>query len=503
MNLSKKEIEQLDTQFEKFIEQLITQDSESEFTPEKRRERRKQADENIFAFCRIYFPRIFDSPSNAVHRHIAQLEKGNYTVSGFRKSGKTAFTFISKIVYPIVSGQQGIYNVCLRTLDIAKERTFHIFRLITFNKLLMYDYDVKVYQELKGYYIINKAILVASSVETGLRNFIDDEFKRFRVSVNDDLYNRNTVDSERDNEKVTNFIKSEIYGQMEDDGLSITLGNSISADCPIMRLKKEFPENHFSLPALDENGHSTWPERFSDEYWRKKQKTIPLDVWMGEYMDKPVQIGNTFQKDWLRFIYVNTAQVLATITAIDPAYGESPTSCFKSAATLSAISTHEVVLEDIYIRREDYFLFFDYIDTLREKFPRWKVALFENDFNQWTFAQPYYRDWMTKRKKTIPIVLHHAKELATEFRGADKESRIMNLVHPHQTGMFLYSEVLRGSKDFDRYQMQYLSFGKAKEKLDGLDATATAYIQIFRYIETGTFKPLKQRIMDKINFFGF
>ena len=497
------QLKKLDADFERLLDSLIPDAPQRELTPEKRRRRRREAEKNGFAFARIYFPGIFDSPFNSIHRHIARLDKGKYTVSGFRKSGKTAFTFIDKIVRPIVQGQPGIYNVCLRTLDIAKERTFHLYRLIKYNRLLMYDYEPEFLQEAKGYYIINKAILVASSVETGLRNFIDDDFKRFRVSINDDLYNRNTVDSERDNEKVTNFVTSEIYGQMEDDGLCVTLGNSIKEGCPIMRLKELFPDNHFSLPALDADGHSTWPERFSDEYWQLKRKEMPLDVWMGEYMDKPMQVGNTFDAAWLRTVNVNFHKILATITAIDPSYGQSPSSCAKGVATLSATSTHEVILEDIYIRKEDYLRVFDYIDALRARYPRWKVLLFENDFNQWAFADPYYKDWTRKRKKTLPIVMHQAKNLKTEFRSADKGSRILNLVHPHQTGMFLYSEALIGSPDFETYKMQYLAFGKAKEKLDGLDAAATAYIMIFRYIESGGFKALKERVFGKNPFGGF
>jgi hypothetical protein len=81
----------------------------------------------------------------------------------------------------------------------------------------MYDYDVKVQQDKKGYYIVNNTILIASSVETGLRSIVDDDMKRIKISVNDDLYNKNSVASEYDNQKVFDFITSEIYGQMEDD----------------------------------------------------------------------------------------------------------------------------------------------------------------------------------------------------------------------------------------------------------------------------------------------
>ena len=77
----------------------------------------------------------------------------------------------------------------------------------------------------------------------------------------------------------------------------------------------------------------------------------------------------------------------------------------------------------------------------------------------------------------------------------------MNLVFPHQIGMFLYDEKIMRGADWDEYRRQYLGFGKANQKLDGLDATASAYILIFRYMESGKFKPLKERLFEKRKWF--
>ena len=156
------------------------------------------------------------------------------------------------------------------------------------------------------------------------------------------------------------------------------------------------------------------------------------------------------------------------------------------------------VLLDMYLRKEDYSLVFDYIDSLRERMPQWKVALFENDFNQWFIAQPYYQDWSEKRSKYLPIVEFSSKSLKTGNYGSDKESRIMNLVHPYQTGTLVHNQDIVKSSDFKRYRAQYISFGTNKEKLDGLDAAATAFIMVRRYIESGNFKPLAERKMKHI-----
>jgi len=301
---------------------------------------------------------------------------------------------------------------------------------------------------------------------------------------------------------------NEIDGMLEDDGLRIFFGNNIAVNCPLNVIKGWNPDNHFSLPALNTKGESTWPEYRTADEWDQFRKTIPLDVWEGDYMDKPFERGDIFDRDWLRSINVNTVHILASLSAADPAHGTSPTACMKSIATVGVTNKQEVILQDMYLRHEDYFGFFDYIDALIPRVPRWKVLLFENDFGQWGFAHPYYVQWVEKRRKTISIYTHYSKNLKTEFRGADKESRILNLVHPHQTGMFLYAEVLGNllkgmpaTRDMERYVQQYLAFGKIKDKLDGLDAVATAYIMIFRYIETGSFKPLGKKAFPRTRLF--
>jgi hypothetical protein len=488
--------------FDSLLDSLTFKVYNSELTAELRKKRRSKADKDDLEFAKIYFPNIFDEPYNAVHRHIAALTSGFYTVSGFRRSGKTAFAYVVKLIKKLSLGVGGILNLNLRTIELSKERTAALIRLIKRNRKLCYDYDIKITQDKKGFYIVNNTYLIAGSYETGLRSILDDDFKRIRVSINDDLYNKSSVTSEKDNEKVKNFIQSEVYGMMEPGGLAITFGNSISENCPIVLLKKDCPENHFSLPALDSEGNSNWPSHsvYTKEYWERFKGTIPFDVWMGEYMDEPFVKGEIFDPDWIRGVNVNTLQIIASISAIDPSFGKSQEACFKGIATLGQTNKNEPVMLDMYLRKEDYSKVFDYADNLREKMPNWKVLLFENDFSQFYIAEPYYEQWKELRGKVLPIVIFSSKTLKTEHYGSDKASRIMNLVHPHQTGRFLYNEAIMKTEDYKLYYKQYLSFGKAEEKLDGLDAAATAFIMIKRYLSTGSFKPLGNRQMKNNSF---
>ncbi len=469
--------------------------------PEQRLLRRSRADYSDLDFATIYFPAIFNEPWNNLHLHIAHLQSGKYTISGARKFGKSAFVMVAKVIKSLCLLNEGIINISLRTQTNAKERTASIVRLIKRNKLLCYDYNIKVTQNLKGYYIINGVHLVATSVQTGLRSIINDNFKRFNLSVNDDLYNINTVFSDNDNKKVYDFITSEVYGQMEDDGLSITLGNSINAKCPIRMLAEEYPENHFSLPATNETGKTNWAGHslYTDSFWKQKQTEIPHSVWMGEYMDKPVEKGEYFDTAWIKFIDISKLNFKAIITVIDPGYGSSPSACKKGIATLGITHDNKFVCLDIYLRNEDYSLVFSYIKALQKRLPQWKNLYFENDFNQWFIAKPYYDDWCKTNSNSIPIILFTAREMKTEFFSSDKESRIMNLIHPHQTGNFYYCESMKGSADYKEYISQYTGFGKKGSLVDGLDAMASAYIHIQKFLNSNQIETFNQKEFNRDN----
>ena len=487
---------ELDASFEQFLDGVLIEVEETELTPEKRQFRRSRADHSDLAFCRIYFPQIFSLPWNAMHRSIAKVKSGMWTFSGFRKCGKSAIAYVGKGIKTLCLNPGGIVSINCRTLDISDERTASLKRLMFRNPILIYDYDLKLEQDQKGHYIIGKTHLIAGSVNKGLRNLVDDDFKRIRVALNDDLYNKETVTSEYDNGRVVDFIDSEVHGQLEDGGLSITSGNMLSETCPIMQLRDKHRDRHFSLPALDEHGKSTWPEYKTEEAWEELTsgpEAIPWDIWMGEYMDQPSVKGEIFDPEHLRSINLNLVQIIASISACDPSFGKSPSACDKAIATVGATSKMEVIVQDLYLRKEDYSLLFDYVAALQSRIPAWKVLLFENDFNQWALAEKYYQDWMKLHKKSIPIVTHYASQLGTQHRGADKDSRILNLAHPLQTGMMLFAESILKTKDYERVKAQILAYGKSKGKLDGIDALATAYIMVFRYVKTGSFKSVKQR----------
>jgi len=500
-----KNINRLETDFNKRLKELKFKVQNCELTPEKKAERRKLADVDDLAFAKIYYPQIFDEPFNGIHEYIAKLVPGMWPISGSRKFGKSTFGYISQFVKPIALDEGGICVLCLRTLEQTKERTSMIRRIIMKNKLLLYDYDIELVQDKKGFYIFGKTHFIAGSFETGLRSIIDDDFKRIRRIICDDMYNATTVKSQVDNDKIVKFWESEVSGALERGATAIFFGNTISEICPMAIIAEKYPKTYFSMPACDTEGHTNWKGHslFTDEYWETFQHTIDYVVWQGEYMCTPCVVGEMFQLEWLRSINLNMIQITHSLSALDPSFGKTPEACYKGLVTLGLTSKNEPVVLDIYLRQEDYFRVFDYVAAIRASTPFWKILLFENDFNQFYIARPYYEQWQEARNDILPIMKFTSKSLKTDQYGSDKISRIMNLIHPHQSGIIKYNSAIIKNADYNRFVNQYIAFGgNTTEKLDGLDALATAFIMLKRFADRGNFQALGERKMKKESMFN-
>lgn len=495
--MTARDLRRLDEAFDSFLDLALAEADETELTPERRDARRAVCDSDPLAFGKEYFGHILAAEYNDLHREMGDAlgEPGVWFVRGHRRSGKSAVAYICGIIHRIALGKDlgpALLGVANRDKDLATKRTKKIYRLIARNRKLCYDYDVTFEQEEAGWYIINGCDLVAVSYNVGLRGFDDDNFKRFALIVADDLYNRQTVESPTDNKRVVSFIESEIRGGLEPTGVALILGNAITEDCPIVVLSAKHPKRSLRFPALDASGESNWPAMFSTETWIAfrdgDDENDPCDpeVWAGDYMDEPLEIGEVFEVTWIRTVNLNLIRIVAAVSSLDPAHGQSPHACLKGLATIGVTDKRRRVLLDLYGRQESYSDFFDYVAAIRDDNPdwNWQVLLFENDFEQWNLAEPYYDDW-AEENGDLAIITHYSGQLKTEIHGASKSGRILNLVHPRRTGRYLNADDLeqRCGQDYQTWLAQYKGFGKKKGKLDVLDAEATGFLRVLEYAD--------------------
>ncbi len=509
-SLTAAQIARMDRDFDKFLDGVRFNISDSELTPEKRHQRKAACADDPLLWAKTYYPDIFNREWSPLHYHIASLKKGKYTIEAYPESGKSALTFIIHVIRNIALQIGGVINVSLRTLDMAERRTKSLMRLLENNRLLMYDYDLRILESSGGWHVIGNTTLLATSYMVGLRGNTDERFQRFKISIQDDLYNRQSVRSETDNKAVVDFVTGEAYRQLQTEGLAITLGNAITKDCPIMKLAAMAPDGHFAYPAMKKDSEgllaSSDPDYRSTDEWLhfRDSGTVPWHIWNGEYMGTPAEAGNVLSKDDFSFIYVPNLKIIAAVTAIDPAHGENPNSCKKGIVTIGyaepKASRPIYPILDIFYDQAAYTDIFDYLDALILTTPNHKAIYFENDFAQWDLAKPYYEHWRDTRKKSLAIIRFSSKTVKSEQFASDKYSRIMRLVYPHQMGEIRYSELLKGSAHYERHYYDALAFGPdMKQKVDSLDAMASAFWFIQRYRSKGgsnSFTPAKKRTWE-------
>jgi hypothetical protein len=500
----RKAIEALSASFEHWLLEAFAPVSKTELTPEKREKRRAGAENNPLGFAKIYFPQIFSLPWNALHRWMASLGPGCWTCSGHPESGKSALAHILFAVRPLVYGLGGIVNLNTQKEPVSQDRVLGILELIRKNERIQYDFKISVERDSMTHAIVNGTHLIPGSVNTGLRNITTAEFGRVDWQVNDDLYNRITLSEKNTSDNVTDFVTGEAWRQLSSfrPSFSITLGNVITEDAPIERLRKMNPANHFSFTALNEKGESNWPEFRTKKAWEKFASTKPAHVWFGEYLEKPLVKGDVFELGWLRtFVKKAEDEFTVRIATHDAARGASPAACRKALVTGSFMADGRLIIEDIYARRESYPEFFNYALALHTRLP-YLIMQFENDFAQYDLAKPYYEQWSRQTQSVLPIDVFLAKDLVTEFSSAKKEERIMYLVNPIQTDIIRFVPGVIETPDGQVFKNQYSGWPKWKEN-DVLDAMATLYILGKRYIETGSFKPARERSWIKSLFRGW
>lgn len=485
--------------FDAFLDSVIVSCRETELTPEKKAERVARTKNNPAEFCRTYFADIFDLPDNRLVKEIDSLQVGEFYVSGHRKAGKTARVICGKIIYRIAVKKSGMIGYNCRIPKLSQNRIGAIIRILRRHKLLQYDYGIKFERESIEYAIINSVHIIASGCKTGLRAMLADNFKRFDLIVSDDLTDKQSGKADKD--AAIDFLEHEVGGQLNDDGLAIALFNDTEPDSPGVIMRERYPDRAIVFPALDENGQSNWPEYKTTEEWDEFRRGTAYTVWMGDYMCNPVQDGGNFEITWFHYRRVPKNDIIASITAVDPARGQSPSACFKAAVTAGITRDMQMWIIDLWIRHERWENFFSWVDKNRRYWPNWKTILFENDFQQWDLAEPYYQIWKQRNDTSLPIYRHLTKELGTKYFSTDKDSRILNLVKPHQDGEIIYNEALRNDKEMEILKHQLLGYGADKEKKDGPDAMATAYILLPRYVKRGNFQPLKERVFGGLSRF--
>lgn len=104
------------------------------------------------------------------------------------------------------------------------------------------------------------------------------------------------------NKKIIDFYKTAIYTRLFEDSAVIVVSTRWAKNDLVGWLLKESAETwrHLKIPAIDEDGNSTWPERFSSGRMSVIQEEEGPFWWAALYMQDPEDLsGDVFEGEFL------------------------------------------------------------------------------------------------------------------------------------------------------------------------------------------------------------
>lgn len=253
--------------------------------------------------------------------------------------------------------------------------------------------------------------------------------------------------------------------------LVIFCGNIIARDCCVVRAGAT--ADHWDIVNIrDKAGHSTWPQKNTEEHIDRVLSKISTKAAQGEYFNNPVAEGEVFKT-----ITFGKVPVLSKFKYLviygDPSPGESRAKKGKSFKAVSLLGKLEGKLYVIRTRLDKALNaeFIDWYVELLESVQD-KAAVYcymENNKLQDPFFQQVFRPLVAKVRAERGIALHIRPD---ERKKTDKATRIeANLEPLNRAGALIFNESERDNPHMRELVDQFSLFTLSlKYPADGPDA---------------------------------
>lgn len=251
--------------------------------------------------------------------------------------------------------------------------------------------------------------------------------------------------------------------------LTIFCGNIIAKDCCVVRAAK-MADHHDIVNIRDKEGHSTWPEKNSEESIDLALSKISVKAQQGEYFNNPISEGQVFHN--CSFGKIPPLRKFPFLVCYgDPAPGENKTKnsstkavwlCGKLNGVLYVIKGHlDRGLNAEFI--DWYFELNKYVDGAVPVY-----NYMENNKLQDPFFQQVFKPILAKRRNELKKSLYIAPD---EKKKTEKATRIeANLEPLDRNGMLIFNEKEQDNPDMIRLIDQFKLFRlELKYPADGPD----------------------------------
>ena len=263
--------------------------------------RQKLAYEDPLWFFLIYMRKYMEFPLAPFQKDMFKLLRDSrnklITIMAFRNSGKSTIMNTTNTLWSILGTRQNKFIVIVgQTQEQAKTHFANIKEELEHNPLLKEDFgpfhgNESVWKKLSLELEYHGSKIVCVSREQSVRGFKYGA-NRPDLIICDDLEDSFSFEDKKISENMYNRFVSEILPLGNEDTRIIVLGNLISGDSLLVKLKEQIKEKKMNgifraYPLLDDNEKIMWLEKFKTMANIGKLKKTISDEYFGKIVRRP------------------------------------------------------------------------------------------------------------------------------------------------------------------------------------------------------------------------
>ncbi len=241
----------------------------------------------------------------------------------------------------------------------------------------------------------------------------------------------------------------------------VLANNRIAKTTILGHLKTKLKNCIYSrVVAFTGNFKSSWPERFSSDYWRRKYNKSTKRAFHREYLDDIIEEGTIFQEKWIKYDKVPKLQEMdAIVTYCDPSWKDKKSNDFKAIRMWGKKGKMLYLLKS-FVRQCSIKLMVQWWYDLYDELPEDVVVehKMEASFMQDTILDEFTEEGES-RGYQLPITGDFRKK-------PDKEQRIEGMSPFYERGFAVWDERLKNDPDTEEGKEQLIAFEKGSNAPD-------------------------------------
>lgn len=317
--------------------------------------------------------------------------------------------------------------------------------------------------------------------------------KRPDYIVVDDLDDDEMCRSEARVREMTKWIKEALFGCFGGkEGRFIMVGNLISKNSVLQRIIDSDTVYTSTVYAIGKDGKPAWPECYTLEMLRSRERFMGYRSFQKEYMHNPITEGAVFQERWIQWKrMLKPCYYESLVLYIDPSFKDSSKNDYKAAKLwgrtrpgLKTAKPSELHCLRAFVRQCSVGEMVRWVYDLWESLPEdAAVTIYmEANFMQDTILDEFEREG-NQRGYQVPVTADKRKK-------PDKFARVEAVSPLWERGFVWYNEKLKNDNDMKTGIEQTLAFEKgSRAHDDGPDADEGAIYKLQKQVREESFIP--------------